>query len=146
MKYPTIAYPDFSKVMQSFVGFEKLFEDMNQSIVNQKWLPNFPAYNIKVENDNKYVIELAVAGFGKSDLEVELDGSILRVKGRVESSTDKTSDYLYKGLTEKSFVREFNLADQVEVKNAELINGVLKIWLEGIRKLPNIVKIPVESK
>jgi molecular chaperone IbpA len=70
---------------------------------------------------------LAVAGFGRQDLELELQDGTLTVKGSVNS---EDGDYLYKGIAERAFTRQFTLADTVEVKNADLINGMLKIWLE----------------
>ena len=73
------------------------------------------------------MIEIAVAGFGKQDIEVELQDGTLTVRGNVSS---EEADYIYKGIAERAFTRQFTLADTVEVKNADLINGMLKIWLE----------------
>jgi molecular chaperone IbpA len=90
-------------------------------------IPTYPPYNIKKVDENKYVIEMAVAGFGKQDLELELQDGTLTIKGNVSS---EDADYIYKGIAERAFTRQFTLADTVEVKNADLINGMLKIWLE----------------
>lgn len=113
-----------------FDRFEKLSADLIQNT------NNYPPYNIKKVEDNKYVIEMAVAGFGKQDLELELQDSTLTVKGNTTLDTvlkdgiDVT--YLHKGIANRNFTRKFTLADTVEIKNAQFINGMLKVWLENI--------------
>jgi len=113
-----------------FDRFEKLQADMLQNT------NNYPPYNIKKVDENKYVIELAVAGFGKQDLELELQDSTLTIKGNTTLDTvlkdgiDVT--YLHKGIANRNFTRKFTLADNVEIKNAQFINGMLKVWLESI--------------
>ena len=72
---------------------------------------------------------MAVAGFGKNELDIELADSKLKVSGNVTS--DDSSEYLFKGIAERGFTREFTLADNVEVKSSSLVNGMLKIWLEA---------------
>jgi molecular chaperone IbpA len=83
---------------------------------------------------------MAVAGFGKSDIDVEMDGDTLKIAGRVNQDD---SSYLYKGIAERAFTRQFKLADSVEVKNAALVNGMLKITLENMLKLHPTKKIEV---
>lgn len=92
-------------------------------------IPVFPPYNIKKISENEYLIEMAVAGFGKQDITVTMENGSLIIKGNL-SQTDKDTEFLYKGIAERAFTRTFNLADTVEVKNAELLNGMLKIFLE----------------
>ena len=125
-------------LIPSTVGFDTMFkslEDMHKSM--SKAITNsYPPYNIKKVSDNKYVVELAVAGFGKQDIDVELNKNTLVIKGSTTLDT-LTKDgvdvtYLYKGIAERAFTRTFQLADTVEIKNAELINGILKIWLESM--------------
>lgn len=123
--------------LPSSVGFDDMFrnlETVTRSV--QKGLSSYPPYNIKKVEDNKYVIELAVAGFGKQDLELELKEGVLSVKGRTSLDTalkdGVEQTYLYKGIADRAFTRQFTLADTVEIKNAELINGMLKVWLENI--------------
>ena len=87
----------------------------------------------KVE-DNKYVIEMAVAGFSKTDIEITLDEGKLIINGKVRDSNeldDANAYYFYKGIAERAFTRTFTLADSVEIKNAEMVNGILKVWLEN---------------
>jgi molecular chaperone IbpA len=81
---------------------------------------------------------MAVAGFAKSNIDIEVANNTLVVKGSLEpnplegAETNPISEYLYKGIADRAFTRRFTLADTVEVKNAELINGMLKLWLENI--------------
>lgn len=109
------------------IGFDDMFKRLGDLSETLPKIPTYPPYNIKKIDENKYVIELAVAGFGKQDLELELQDGKLTIKGNV---TADDSEYLYKGIAERAFTRQFTLADTVEVKNADLINGMLKIWLE----------------
>lgn len=124
-------------LLPTTVGFDEAFRNLDTMTRNiQKAMPSYPPYNIKKVDENKYVIELAVAGFGKHDLEVELKDGVLAIKGGTTLDT-LTKDgvdatYLYKGIADRSFTRSFTLADTIEIKNAELINGMLKIWLENI--------------
>ena len=111
-----------------------------------KNIPNYPPYNIRKTGDNTYTIELAVAGFGQSEIDIEIDGGRLVVRGNVNSESD-VNDYLFKGIASRAFTRSFAIDDQIEVKNAELFNGMLKIALERIvpeEKKPK--KVPVKTK
>jgi len=118
---------DFDKF---FVGFDdqfnrlaKLHDDVTKNI------PNYPPYNIKKTGDNTYVIELAVAGFAKQDIEIEFVDDKLIVKG---TTKEDQSDYLFKGIAGRNFTRTFALNDQIEIKGAEIFNGMLQIALEKI--------------
>lgn len=135
---------DFDKF---FVGFDdqfnrlsKLHDDLTKNI------PNYPPYNIKKTGDNTYVIELAVAGFARQDIEIELADGKMVVKGNVQSDEESES-FLFKGIAARNFTRSFALDDQVEVKDAEMINGMLKVFLERVipeHKKPK--KIEVKEK
>lgn len=109
------------------VGFESLFDRIREAQEYAVKAPNYPPFNIKRVDENRYVIELAVAGFGKQNLDIELTEDVLTVTGRIEA---EESDYVHKGIADRAFTRKFTLADTVEVKNAELINGMLKVYLE----------------
>lgn len=126
---------DFDKF---FVGYDKVFDELkNFQNGISKNIPNYPPYNIKKVADNKYVIEMAVAGFGKSDIEIETEGDKLVIKGNA-SQDESDANTLYQGLAFRPFTRMFTLNDQVEINGAELINGLLKVSLERI--------IPEEKK
>lgn len=136
-----------------FVGADKILENLTKvHEAAAKAIPGYPPYNIVKVDDNKYVIEMAVAGFGKNNLEIELANSVLTVKGglTVNDMAEETvnpASYIYKGIADRAFTRKFTLADTVEIKNAELVNGMLKLWLENIipeDKKPK--KIDITSK
>jgi molecular chaperone IbpA len=103
----------------------KIHDDLTKSI------PNYPPYNIKKTGDNTYVIEVAVAGFGKQDIEIELDNGKMIIKGNVQN-TEEEENFLFKGIANRAFTRTFALEDQIEVKDAEMFNGMLKVFLERI--------------
>lgn len=142
----TLLPPVFKDFDKLFVGFDdqwnrmaKLHDDLTKNI------PNYPPYNIYKSDENKYVIELAVAGFGKQDVEVTLDGDKLIVKGEAK---DDTQAFLYKGIATRAFTRSFVVDDQVVVNGAQMINGMLKIFLERIipeHKKPRQIEIADEA-
>jgi len=120
--------PSFKDMDKFFVGFDdqftrlaKLHDDITKNI------PNYPPYNIYKTSDTKYVIELAVAGFSKQDIEIELEGDRLIVKG---TAKDDTQSFLYKGIATRAFTRSFAIDDQIVIQGASMINGMLKIALE----------------
>jgi molecular chaperone IbpA len=129
----------FPNMNRNTVGLEQIMK----SIFNANG--SYPPYNIKKVGDNKYVIEMAVAGFGKNDITIEMQEGVLKVKGEVSAA--EPSEYIFKGIAERNFVRQFTLADSVEVKNADLFNGMLKIWLDRLAPEPSKpVKIDINDK
>ncbi len=126
-----------------FVGFDPIIERMSRAAEQTYKLAasNYPPYNIKKIDENKYIIEMAVAGFGKQDLEIELADNKLIIKGNVHSGEPVEEDsqgawtfphMLYQGLAMRPFTRTFTLADNVEIRNADMLNGILRIVLEAI--------------
>jgi len=114
-----------------FVGFDDQFNRMAKLHDDfTKNIPNYPPYNIKKTGDNNYVIELAVAGFAKQDIEIEFADDKLIIKGNTKD--DESSDFLFKGIAARNFTRTFVLDDQIEIKDAAIFNGMLKIALERI--------------
>lgn len=115
-----------------FVGFDEQFNRL-QKIHDDitKNIPNYPPYNIRKTGDNTYTIEMAVAGFGQSEIDIEIDGGKLIVRGNV-AADNETNDYIFKGIASRAFTRSFAIDDQIEVKDAELFNGMLKIALERL--------------
>lgn len=125
-------FGDLTKFDKFFVGYDGMLKRMSDAhTLLAKTIPNYPPYNIAKVDENKYVIEMAVAGFGKHNLNIEIANGTLTIAGDT-SSDNENSAYLYKGIADRSFSRQFNIADTVEIKNAELINGMLKVWLENI--------------
>jgi molecular chaperone IbpA len=136
-----VSSKDFDKF---FVGFDDQFDKiakMSQDLA--KNVPNYPPYNIRKVADNKYVIELAIAGFSQSDVEVTIDGNKLTVSGK--TTDDAETDYLFKGIANRAFTRTFALADKIEVESAEMVNGMLKIALDKLAEISTVKKIEVKD-
>lgn len=130
-----------------FVGFDEQFNRMQKLHDDlTKNIPNYPPYNIRKTGDNTYTIEMAVAGFGQSEIDIEIDGGKLIVRGNV-GSDNESNDYIFKGIATRAFTRSFAIDDHIEVKDAELFNGMLKIALERLvpeEKKPK--KVAVKTK
>lgn len=113
------------------IGFDKFFDQFKELQAQATKAITYPPYNIKKTGENTYVIEMAVAGFGKQDIEITLEDNTLKINGNIANSGDE-KNYLFKGIAERPFARTFTLADTVEIKNAELINGMLRIFLDNV--------------
>ena len=128
-----------------FVGYDKVVEKLtNIADQSAKLIQNYPPFNIKKVDENKYAIEIALAGFSKQDVQIELDGAKLVITGNVEAKTAE-ENYVFKGISNKPFTREFTLADNVEIQGAEFINGMLKIWLDTLTPQQNKKKIDIRE-
>ena len=135
----------WSKIQPFTVGFDDTLTLMREAATAAQKAVSYPPYNIKQVKENKYVIEMAVAGFAKSDIEMTLEGNKLVIKAA--SKEDDSEDYLYKGIANRGFERTFTLADKVEIQDAEMMNGMLKIWLENMVKVQDAVKkISIKEK
>ena len=139
-----IALKDFDKF---FVGYDEQFNRLAKIHDDlTKHIPNYPPYNIKKTGDNAYTIELAVAGFSKSNIDITLEQDKLVVKGSSQDDSDN-KNYLFQGIANRAFTRMFALSDQIEVKDAELVNGMLRIFLEKIipeHKKPKKIEVKDE--
>ena len=127
-----------------FVGFDRIFDRMNAAS-KLTAVQKYPPYNIVKTDDSHYLIELAVAGFGEKDIDIELHDGVLSINGSVESSTE--DKYIYKGIANRSFERRFTLADTVEVEGVDLHQGILTIKLKNVipeEKKPR--KIPIGNQ
>ena len=126
-----------------FVGFERIHDRMNQfNDTLSKNAPSYPPYNIH-KDDDQYIIEMAVAGFTEDDIDIEVQDDVLKVVGSASTCTNSSS-YLHRGIANRGFTRNFNLAETTEVKSASLVNGMLQICLENIvpeNKKPRKVNI-----
>lgn len=134
----------FKDLDKFFVGFDDQFNRMAKLHDEvTKNIPNYPPYNIKKTDDNTYVIELAVAGFAKQDIEIELADNKMLIRGNTQTAEEE-SNFLFKGIAARNFTRTFALDDQIEVKDAEVLNGMLRVFLERIipdHKKPRKVEI-----
>ena len=129
------------------VGFDNLFDDFDRIYkFNSDSINHYPPYNIRKVNDTDYVIELAVAGFGKKDIEVKSQENTLTIKStdKKDEVLDKDESVLHRGISQRSFKRSFTIADDVVVKGADLKDGLLSVKLERIipdEKKPKIIDI-----
>jgi molecular chaperone IbpA len=113
-----------------FDHFERMFEDDFTTIT----APSFPYYNIVKKSQNNYDIEVALAGYSKDDIEVNLENGVLSIKSKKEDKSEEKEDgeVIHKGIAKRYFSKAFTIADDVEVKGAELKDGLLKVSLERI--------------
>lgn len=136
-----VSSKDFDKF---FVGFDEQFTQLAKTAQDlAKNVPSYPPFNIKKLNDNKYVIEVAVAGFSQSDVEITLEGNKLTIAGNTQDDSD--NEFLFKGIANRAFTRTFALADKIEVESAEIVNGMLKIALDKIVDAQPVRKIEVKG-
>ena len=125
------------------VGFDKIFSMLDEMVEKSNQKPNFPFYDIIKLTENVYRIDVALAGYLRSALNVEIKNRMLIITGK-GSDNKNDSMFLYKGISEKDFTLSFRLNDNTVVKTAEFIDGILKITLENI--VPNektVCKIPI---
>lgn len=127
---------DYSPFNRSSVGFDRLFRLLDEAanVETQAW----PPYNIERLGENDYRITIAVAGFSSADIAIEAKGNSLTVSGKKNEKQDPAVEVLHQGIAGRSFERRFQLADYVEVKGAEMANGLLHIALA--RVLPEAMK------
>jgi len=132
---------DIPSLTKFGIGFDNMFDDLMR-VSAQQSSTNYPPYDIVQVNDDEYMISVAVAGFGYDDLAVTKDKKILVIEGKHSRETveneDSTAKYLHKGISERSFRREFQLADHVEITGAHLELGILSIHLK--REVPEDAK------
>ena len=132
---------DIPTIHKFGIGFDNLFDDLMR-VNAQQSNNNYPPYDIVQINDDEYMISLAVAGFGFDNLTVTKDKKTLIIEGKhsrdAVDNEDSATKYLHKGISERSFRREFQLADHVEISNAHLELGILSIHLK--RELPEEAK------
>lgn len=142
----------FKNLDSFFVGFDDIAKKVTEAQKAATDAAKYPPYNLKKIDENRYTIELAVAGFAKQDLEIEIADDKLIIKGnttsddtcREDGSSWAWPEILHQGLAMRPFTRTFTLADNVEIRGASLLNGILKIALEAIipeHKKPKKVEI-----
>ncbi len=128
---------DFSPLYRSTVGFDRLFT-MLDSLGQPDQGQSYPPYNIERTGDNAYRITMAVAGFDESELSIEAREHVLTVKGEKADEAADQAQYLYRGIAKRAFERRFQLADHVEIRGAQLKNGLLHI--DFVREIPEAAK------
>jgi molecular chaperone IbpA len=127
---------DLTPLYRSTIGFERLVQLLD-SVSSHDSDIGFPPYNIERLAENDYRITMAVAGFGRDEINIEAKDTTLVVRGE-KAPEDKSRQFLHRGIAARSFERRFQLADYVEVKAADIENGLLHIDL--VRNLPDRMK------
>jgi|TARA_B100002051_G_C16444572_1_gene490613 molecular chaperone IbpA len=128
----------FNQLRPLSVGFDDMFDHF-ESMFDVPTI-NYPPYNIVKTGDNKFDIEVALAGFNKKDINVTSENNMLTIESKQdEKSKDKDGEVIHKGISKRYFKRSFTIADDVEVKGAELKDGLLKVSMEKI--IPDAKKL-----
>ena len=133
-------WENFNQLTPYAVGFDRIFDNLNA--LNSTQNTGFPPYNIRKEGDYNYVIEMALAGFGKKDIEVEGADGTLSVRSIKENSEDDST--VYRGISYRKFERKFTMADDIVVNGAKLENGMLTVELERVvpeEKKPRLISV-----
>ena len=139
---------DYNHMTPYAVGFDRTFDRLFDYVTHQaESTGGYPPYNIQKTEDYKFEIQMALAGFSKKDIEIEVAEGVLTVKSMKDKhDTDSTGEHksLYKGISQRNFTRKFTLADDIVVNGAELKDGMLTISLERIvpeEKKPQLITI-----
>ena len=129
---------DFAPFRRSTVGFDRLF-DMLESNNGAQTQENYPPFDLIKEGDNEYRIQLAVAGFKPDEIDITAQQNVLVVSGRKsDEAEEKGTDFIYRGIANRSFERRFALADHIQVKGADLKDGML--FIDLVREIPEAMK------
>lgn len=138
---------DLSPLYRSTIGFDRMANLLDAAMRGEQSTSGYPPYNIEVTGENRYGITLAVAGFEENELDIQVENGVLTVRGKkANTEDDKNRRFLHQGIAYRSFERKFNLADHVEVRGAELKNGLLNISL--VKEVPEAMKpksIPING-
>ena len=126
----------FNNLRPITVGFDDMFDHFEHMMDDSffgRTVANFPPYNIVKTGENTYDVELALAGFNKKDIEVEYKENLLTVKSKKQEETkDEDGNVIHRGISKRMFSKSFTIANDVEVKGAELKDGLLKVSMERI--------------
>ena len=147
-KKMTVGRIAFGPLFHQTLGFEKFIHDVESILNDTRPVNNFPPHNIIKLDDNKYVVELAVAGFGKDEIDIQVQENTLTIKGEKVEGTPNL-EYLHRGIGTRSFTKTITIADTIEVKGAEYKDGILRVGLENIvpeHKKPRKIEISNELK
>tara|TARA_Y100000593_G_scaffold79085_1_gene147031 strand:- start:22343 stop:22783 length:441 start_codon:yes stop_codon:yes gene_type:complete len=136
-------FDNFNQLTPYAVGFDRIFDNLNSYVVNNATSTGFPPYNIQKVGDYNYTIDMALAGFGKDDIEVEVADSTLTIRSDKKDEPEDEFTY-HRGISYRKFERKFTLADDLVVNDAKLENGMLTIDLERIvpeEKKPRLITV-----
>lgn len=124
-----------NQLNRALIGFDRIFNDFENRF--QHSTTNYPPYNVIKHDENSFEIEVAVAGFDRNDVTIEVDQDQLRIKGQ-RTQVEDSREYLHRGLAARDFERTFTLAEHIIVGEAELTNGILRVKLT--REIPEALK------
>jgi molecular chaperone IbpA len=130
------------------VGFDRMFDRLHALNALQSKQGNYPPYNIIKRSDDLYEVEIAVSGFRKDEITIELEDGVMTVTGKKQPE-EVSVDYIHKGIAERDFTRKFTLADTIEVRGADMESGILSIVLENVipeHKKPRTIEIGSSEK
>lgn len=136
----TLRALDIPSIHRFAVGFDSIIDELMRTNAEQP-NSNYPPYNIVKHTDDKFTIELAVAGFNEQEIKITVDKNVLLIRGAQCYNPDEVqeeAEYLHRGISSRDFTRSFKLADYVEVVDATASNGILKVELE--RQVPEAAK------
>ena len=135
-------FDNFNQLTPYAVGYDRIFDHLNNYVSNNVTSTGFPPYNISKGGDYNYVIEMALAGFSKKDIEIEVADGTLTIRSTKEN--EESEDTIHRGISYRKFNRKFTIADDIIVKDASLENGMLQINLERIvpeEKKPRLIEV-----
>ncbi len=135
---------DLTPLYRNSIGFDRMAALIDSAMKADASGSSHPAYNIEIIDEDRYAITLDVAGSKESNIDIKVENGVLTIHGADQSDTEKT--YLYQGINDRAFESKFNLADHVEVSGAELVNGLLTVYLK--KEIPEALKprtIPINS-
>ena len=135
-------FDNFNQLTPYAVGFDRIFDNLSRYASDNVTSTGFPPYNIRKGGEYNYTIEMALAGFGKKDIEVEVADGTLSVRSVKENSEDEST--VYRGISYRRFERKFTMADDIVVNGASLENGMLTIELERVvpeEKTPRLISV-----
>ena len=136
-------FDNFNQLTPYAVGFDRVFDNLSRYVDNNATSTGYPPYNIRKEGDYNYVIEMALAGFAREDLEIEVADGVLTIRSVKEKSDDDVSN-IYRGISFRKFVRKFTIADDIVVNGAKMENGMLSVDLERVvpeEKKPRLIEV-----
>lgn len=120
---------DLTPLYRNTIGFDRFGSLLNSAMRGEQSSGGYPPYNIEVSDETHYAVTIAVAGFERNELDIQVERGVLTVRGRKAEDHDSNRQYLYQGIATRAFERKFSLADHVEVTGASLRNGLLTISL-----------------
>lgn len=146
----TLGHITFGPLSHSMLGFDRFFDEVERMTADVKQVQtSFPHHNIVKIGEDRYIVELAVAGFSKSEIDITIEDGTLTIKGEKKEQEAEDVTYIHRGIATRSFTKQLTVADTIEVHGAEFKDGILRIGLVNIipdHKKPRKIEIGKELK